>query len=360
MKTYHDIIPLARHTLITDVLKRGCRDVYNVARGSEGKTARDIPLTNTVDMDAGVLQCLVSFLTFEKVDYSQLVDQHKSAQERLWARFGGSKLLRKPHDYALMDLRRHIASQDSIPWLESHVHFWRDLDVLYKAFDETDQREMDAFFDLLMGKPYAELVSEFSIKVDKDALAAANVLSNEHHYTSSLHLDSLIRGDCACSLFSMTAGSQISQTPEEQEYREFYDDFFYFNHGYGDDFGNSPGDGSADVKGHEFRSHHPRLKDFEVENPGKRFETLADALLAAFRAEVNSGYKRLITIRFLGEVAIKGELQPNSFTVTTIQPSMARGTNLTKEFMLEAIVTAEQQAGFDNRMDDFLAIELGL
>jgi len=358
VKTYHDIIPLARHTLITDVLKRGCRDVYNVVRRSEGQPARDIPLTNTVDMDAGLLQCLVSFLTFEKVDYGQLVDQHKSKQDRLWARLGGSQLLRRPHDNALMDLRRHIASQDSIPWLESHVHFWRDLDVLYKAFDETDQREMDAFFDLLMGKPYAELVAEFSIKVDKDALVTANVLSDEHHYTSSVHLDTLIRDDCACSLFSMSAGSQISQQPYEQKSREFYDDFFYFNDGDEGDSASSPG--SADVKRHEFRSRHPKLKDFEVENPGKRFEALSDALLAAFRAEVSSGYKRLITIRFLGKVAIKGELQPNSFSVTAIHPSVARGTNLTKEFMLEAIVTAEQQAGFDNRMDDFLALELGL
>jgi hypothetical protein len=359
VKTYHDIIPLARHTLITDVLKRGCRDVYNGVRRSEGKTARDIPLTNTVDMDAGLLQCLVNFLTFEKVDYSKLVDDHKSSQERLWARFGGSQLLRRPHDNALMDLRRHIASQDSIPWLESHVHFWRDLDVLYKAFDETDQREMDAFFDLLMGKPYAELVAEFSIKVDKSALVTANVLSDEHHYTSSVHLDSLIRDDCACSLFSMSTGSQISQTPEEKVYSDFYhDDFFFFNHGHGDDSSNSSG--KADVKGHEFRSRHPRLKDFEVENPGKRFEALSDALLAAFRTEVSNGYKRNITIHFLGKVAINGELWPNSFIVKAIHPSMVRGTNLTKEFMLEAIVTAEQQAGFDNRMDDFLALELGL
>jgi len=358
VKTYHDIIPLARHTDITDVLKRGCRDVYNVARRSEGKPERDIPLTNTVDMDAGVLQCLVSFLTFEKVDYGKLVDQHKGAQERLWARFSGSKLLRKPHDYALMELRRHIASQDSIPWLESHVHFWRDLDVLYKAFDETDQREMNAFFDLLMGKPYAELVAEFSIKVDKDALVTANVLSDEHHYTSSVHLDSLIRDDCACSLFSMNAGSQISQTPKEQESSEFYDYFSFSNYWHRDNSSSSPE--SADVKGHEFRSRHPRLKDFEVENPGKRFEALSDALLAAFRVEVSHSYKRNITIRFLGKVAIEGELQPSSFVVKAIHPSVARGANLTKEFMLDAIVTAEHQTGFDNRMDDFLALELGL
>lgn len=360
MKTYHDIIPLARHTDITDTLKRGCRDLYSALRRSEEKADRDIPLTNTVEMDPCLLQSLVSFLTFEKVDYSHLVEQRKSPEDGFWARlFGGSQLVRNLHDDALMDLRRHIASQDSIPWLESHVHFWRDLDVLYKAFDETDRREMNAFFELLMGKPYTELVSEFSIKVDKEKLTAANVMSDEHHYTTSLHLDSLIREDCACSLFSLKISVPIADGKKSYGYD-------------GNGFDNLTRDfESGDYqwlmlqyeqskKTNKPKTVHPRLTDFRIENPGFRFETLEAALFKALQNPVPEGYYRNATVRFRGERVILGELRSKSFTVGCINPPSENGVTLNKETILEAVLRAEEQVGFDNRMDDFLSTELGL
>lgn len=352
MPTTTKIIPLARHSDLTDELKRGCRDAYNLNLYNHSRD-ESMPLPGTHGMDSELLAMLVGFLTMNTVNYTSLVASHSPANHGFWARLLGEQRAQEKtaHAQALMDLRRLLAEQDSLPWREDRVHFWQDLDRLYQGFDALDKQEMDHFFELLMGKTYSKFITYSYLKVEQ---TLTHPTPAQHPYVTSPFLEGVIRQDCAMSLFSLACGAQEHIHSADQESNSnHYDDWNPDWYGTAVDRG---GDSPRKVE----TPIYPKLNPFSVMNQGMRHETLTSALDQAFSYSVRKDHTKRIHIRFMGESLLIGTLSPKSFSIDSFEVPANNGVTLCKTEALEAICAAVANAGLSTGLDDLLSMELGL
>jgi hypothetical protein len=314
-----------------------------------------MPLPGTHGMDSELLAMLVGFLTMNTVNYTSLVASHSPVSHGFWSRLLGEQRTqaKTAHAQALMDLRRLLAEQDSLPWREDRVHYWQKLDRLYKGFDHLDQREIDHFFELLMGKSYAQLVAYSYVAVDSTLNQSSLV---DPLYVTSPYVSELIREDCVLSLFSSVVGKLRHLHSAEKESDSSYDDW---NPDWYGDRGVDDSEGFDDANDLE-TPIYPPLSAFSVMNQGMRHETLTAALAQAFSYSVSKHHTKRIHIRFMGESLLIGTLSPKSFSIDSFEVPANNGVTLCKTEVLEAMCAAVANAGLSTSLDDLLSMELGL
>lgn len=349
------MIPLSCHAALTEELKRGCRDVYNLNLCNHSRDQR-MSLPGTHGMDSELLAMVVGFLTMNTVNFTSLVASHSPVNHGFWSRLMGEQRTQEKtaHAKALMDLRRLLAEQDSLPWREDRVHYWQKLDRLYKGFDHLDQREINHFFELLMGKSYAQLVAYSYVAVDSTINQSSLA---DPQYVTSPYVSDLIREDCVLSLFSSAVGQQKHQHSTEQESdSSHYDDWKPDWYG---DRGLDESEGFDDAIELE-TPIYPALSAFSVMNQGMRHATLTAALAKAFSYSVSKHPTKRIHIRFMGESLLIGTLSPKCFSIDSLEVPANNGVNLSKTEALETICVAAANAGLSTSLDDLLSTELGL
>jgi len=333
------IIPLYNHSPMTYALKIGCRDVYRRNRMTMGREERQLGMTCASQMDEEILKACVGFLSHEKLDYFSLVE--KAAPKKWYT----TQTTSKTHDNALMALRFEIAKDQHIPYDEEKIHFWSDFALLYQHLDDTDRLQVDAFFELLMGKSFKALFDEHAIKS-----ISAFVPQVGHPYQASEPLDTLVRSDVARHQFSVTISSEAldQQIDICQDTHEFWDDIYDFDH-------HNPG---PRVSPPEYR--HPKLEDFDFYNPGAPYAELRDCIMAAFDRQTQKGYKRHINIRFRNAEVLMGKLTHSGFTPEHIYPQQGLGLSLTRQNILDALNECQKASRIRVKFDDMFGADLGL
>ena len=361
-------ISLARHADLTDELKRGCRDTYNLNLYNHNRD-RGMALPGTHVMDGEILAASVGFLTMNTLNYAAQVNSYSPVRHGFWGRLLGDHRAQEQeaHSRALMDLRRLLAEQDSLPWREDRVHFWQELDRMYQRFDKVDRQEMDDFFELLMGRTYPHLMMYHYVNIENAALLPGHIDLEQPQYITSPFLTGSIREDCALSLFSLAAGPQKSEgsnappntttsttsTTSTTDYDDWDPDW------YGDKSSADSSDGDDGLSDPE-TPLYPELHPFTIMNLGARLLSLEQALDLAFSFSLHNHYTKHIHIRFMGSTLLIGTRGPRSFSIDRLEALSDIGVNLSKTDILEAVKVAEAKAGFSTKMDDFLSMELGL
>lgn len=334
------IIPLYNHPEMTYALKIGCRDVYRNTRRNLGREVRAIDMRCSSEMDRELLLACVSFLSHKKFDYQAIID---STPARKWY---APRTAATTHADALMALRYDIAQSPHVPWKEESIHFWSDFNHLYQHLDQTDQLQVDTFFELLMGKSFKDFRHEHTIKSP-----APFRPDDGHPYQACEHIDTLVRSDVARHQFTLALGNvHLINKPEisESEMQDFWDDMYDFDY-------HNPG---PSIPVPDYR--HKPLEDFEYDNPGKPFAQLRECILAAFDRTPDSGSKRSIMIRFRGHDLLRGMLTSNGFTPEDIYPQQKLGMSITRQHILDTLNDCQQGSHIRVKFDDMLGIDLGL
>ncbi|MBD8615639.1 hypothetical protein IFT69_18220 [Pseudomonas putida] len=333
------IVPLYNHSPMTYALKIGCRDVYRINRWAMGREERKLGMTCTSQMDEGILKACVGFLTHDKLDYFSLVDR---PAPRKWYT---PKTSTRTHDNAIMALRFEIAKYQHVPYDEEKIHFWSDFALLYQHLDDTDRLQVDAFFELLMGKSFKALFDEHAIK----SLSAFEPQQG-HAYQACEHLETLVRSDVARHQFSITIGSETLDQKIEicQDGEEYWNDVYDFDY-------HNPG---PKVTPPEYK--HPALEDFDFYNPGAPYAELRDCIMAAFERQTDKGYRRHITIRFRNAEILRGKLTHSGFIPENIYPQQGLGLCLTRQNVLDALSECQKASRVRVKFDDMFGADLGL
>lgn len=333
------IIPLYNHPEMTYALKIGCRDVYRKTRRNLGREVRAIDMRCSSEMDRELLLACVGFLSHDKFDYLEISDKIPA---RKWY---APRTVATTHADALMALRFDIAQSPHVPWKEDSIHFWSDFNHLYQHLDQTDQLQIDAFFELLMGQSFKNFRHDHTIKS-----TAPFQPQDGHHYQACEHIDTLVRSDVAQHQFTLALGNvNLINKPEVSEMNDFFwDEMYNFDY-------HNPGPRIPDP---EFR-HRP-LEDFEHDSPGKPFARLHECILAAFDRAPESGSKRSIVIRFRGNYLLRGMLTSNGFTPEDIQPQQTLGMHITRQHILDTLNDCQRGSHIRVKFDDMLGIDLGL
>lgn len=342
----YTIIPLYNHPEMTYALKIGCRNIYRLNRLAYGNEKRDeLEMKCTSQMDQGLLGACVSFLTHEVFDYFSHVEK---MPVRKWYE---PKVAARSHNEAIMALRYFIAGSDHIPWKEENVHFWSDFAHLYQRLDATDRLQVDAFFKLLMDKPFKALFQEHSIKSLEPFTPAEG-----HPYQTCPHLDSMVRSDVAYHQFAMAIGSEslikkndLDDDTLDDDMNEHDDD--YWHNLYACD--NSELD-------YKLGLTHPELDDFEFSNPGSRSSGLRECLLAAFDKQTQAGFKRQVSIRFRNIKILSGFLTSAGFTPESINPQQENGINISRQNIIDTLNDCQRGSHIRVKFDDMFGIDLGL
>ncbi|AXH59726.1 hypothetical protein [Pseudomonas amygdali] len=340
MTKANTIIPLYNHPEMTYALKIGCRDTYRNTRMNLGREVRAIDMRCSSEMDRELLQACVSFLSHEKFDYLEISDKMPA---RKWY---APKTTTTTHADALMALRYDIAQSPHVPWKEECIHFWSDFNHLYQHLDVTDQLQVDAFFELLMGKSFKDFRQEHTIK----SLTPFQP-DDGHPYQVCEHVDTLVRSDVARHQFSLVLSSQqLINKPVilEEDMQEYWDDMYDFDY-------HNPGP-SIPVPDYK---HRP-LEDFSYDSPGKPFAELRECILAAFDRSPESGSNRSIVIRFRGLDLLRGVLTSNGFTPEDIYPQQKLGMSITRQQILDILNDCQRGSHIRVKFDDMLGIDLGL
>jgi len=350
MSRHQHIIPLDRHADITEDLKIACTEQYNRVRMAWGEDFRSLELASTLGMDKPFLQKIVSFLTVGKIDYDHLVASHKSPHDdSFWKRLlgGAETITASTHAEAMMDLRRLIAERDSLPWLEDHVHFWQEFDAWTHDLDADEYRTVDNFFKLLGGKSYSSLTEEHRLALNSNCSSHAYEHAMGISYVFCEDVDRSLREDCATARYAVDV-SEFKQAcmPGAQ------------THGY-NRHRTQPFDvetiQAEFIRGHAQRLH-PELKKNVSLQPGVRGKSLEEVLTQAFKKTAVHGRHKNIIVTLMGNAILSGYLTESGFTVKDVVPTFT----MNKTSILNQVMKAEEQAGFDTRLDDFLSQEIGL
>lgn len=339
----YTIIPLYNHSEMTYALKIGCRNIYRLNRLAYGHENRnELEMRCTSQMDQGLLGACVSFLTHEGFDYFSHVEK---MPVRKWYE---PKVAARSHNEAIMALRYFIAGSNHVPWKEENVHYWSDFAHLYQRLDTTDRLQVDAFFKLLMDKPFKALFQEHSIKSLEPFTPAEG-----HPYQTCPHLDSMVRSDVAYHQFAMAIGSEnlIKQNDIDNDMND--DDYDYWRDPY--PYGSS--DSELDYK---LGFTHPELFDFEFSNPGTRYSGLRECLLAVFDKQTQPGFKRQVSVRFRNIRILSGFLTSTGFTPENISPQEGNGVSISRQNILGTLNDCQRGSHIRVKFDDMLGIDLGL
>lgn len=344
------IIPLDRHAQLTDDLKVGCRETLFVF--CEPFRTRD-KKRNTTDMDKDTVEALVGFLTIGEVSFAELVMSHRMKNLGFWQRLTGFDRDQEiyAHGMAMQDLRQILAEKDSEPWNQDLVHFWRDLDDPFQELNQTDRVDVEYFFEMLMGKPYSDLVKNHYVTVSQESHIRSAPSSGEHAYIQTKYLTTPLREDCVLSLFSVVVGQETATPVQKPAIQKGVndgkiDDSLYWPPGYDPQSGEEP------------PYLLPEIRFFDVFNPGVRHASLEAALDQAFSAPVTDKNMRGIDLHFMGSTLLTGTLKRKSFSTESITPPVGDGVVMDKSEILNAIKQAAMRAGLTLSLDDSPSIDV--